>query len=85
MCNEYNNLTLISIGIPTNIGNALKKNPNIALQIRELVIMGVGSYITESNKNIFIKYSTNPINWYNEIIDNPPFDLLKDQMKEMNF
>jgi len=85
MCNENNNLTLISIGIPTNIGYAMKKNPKIALKIREVVIMGVGSFLTESNKDKFIKYSPNPKDWYNEINENPPFELPKNQNEGNEF
>ncbi len=85
MCNENNNLTLISIGIPTNIGYAMKKNPKIALKIRELVRMGVGSFLTESNKDKFIKYSPNPKDWYNEINENPPFELPKNQNEGNEF
>ena len=54
MCDKYKNLTLISIVIPTNIGYAIKKEPNIVNQINELVIMGVGSYLNQNYKNKFI-------------------------------
>jgi len=53
MCNEYKNLTLILIGIPKNIGCAIKKDPNIINQINELVII-VGSYLNQNYKNKFI-------------------------------
>lgn len=82
MCSENKDLTLISIGIPTNIGNALKINPKIAYQIKEIVIMGVGSYLTQLHKHKFIKYS---LNWDNKIEDDPPFELPKNEKEANNF
>ena len=41
---------IISIGIPTNIGLALKNSPEIIPLIKEIVIMGCGSSIEERKK-----------------------------------
>ena len=42
-----NEIKIISIGIPTNIGLALKNNPEIIPLIKEIIIMGCGSAIKE--------------------------------------
>ena len=46
-----NEVKIISIGIPTNIGLALKNSPEIIPLIKEIVIMGCGSSIEERKKN----------------------------------
>ena len=46
-----NQVKIISIGIPTNIGLALKNNKEIIPLIKEIIIMGCGSIIKE-NKSI---------------------------------
>ena len=43
---------IISIGIPTNIGLAIKNSPEIIPLIKEIVIMGCGSPIIDKNPNI---------------------------------
>ena len=45
-----NEVKIISIGIPTNIGLALKNAPEIIPLIKEIVIMGCGSEITEDKE-----------------------------------
>ena len=45
-----NEVKIISIGIPTNIGLALKNSPEIIPLIKEIVIMGCGSSIEERKK-----------------------------------
>ena len=85
ICLKNKDITLISIGIPTNIGNAIKKNPKIINNIKELIIMGGGSILTENNKNKFQKYSLNPKDWDNEIKIKPPFELPKEQNEGNNF
>ncbi len=85
ICLKNKDITLISIGIPTNIGNAIKNNPKIINNIKELIIMGGGSILTENNKNKFQKYSLNPKDWDNEIKIKPPFELPKEQNEGNNF
>ena len=48
--NNPNEVKIISIGIPTNIGLAIKNNPEIIPLIKEIVIMGCGSAIGEGRK-----------------------------------
>ena len=45
-----NEVKIISIGIPTNIGLALKNSPEIIPLIKEIVIMGCGSALPDKNK-----------------------------------
>ena len=45
-----NQVKIISIGIPTNIGLALKNNKEIIPLIKEIIIMGCGSIIKEDKK-----------------------------------
>ena len=45
-----NEIKIISIGIPTNIGLALKNHPEIIPLIKEIIIMGCGSVIQEDKK-----------------------------------
>ena len=42
-----NEIKIISIGIPTNIGLAIKNNPEIKSLIKEIIIMGCGSDVKE--------------------------------------
>lgn len=46
-----NQVKIISIGIPTNIGLALKNNKEIIPLIKEIVIMGCGSFIEKDDLN----------------------------------
>ena len=46
-----NQVKIISIGIPTNIGLALKNNKEIIPLIKEIVIMGCGSFIKKDDLN----------------------------------
>ena len=46
-----NEVKIVSIGIPTNIGLALKNSPEIIPLIKEIVIMGCGSPLPDKNKN----------------------------------
>ena len=50
-----NEVKIISIGIPTNIGLAIKNNPEIKSLIKEVIIMGCGSAVKEE------KVDYNPI------------------------
>ena len=45
-----NEIKIISIGIPTNIGLAIKNNPEIIPLIKEIVIMGCGSAVKNYEK-----------------------------------
>ena len=45
-----NEIKIISIGIPTNIGLAIKNNPEIIPLIKEIVIMGCGSAVINYEK-----------------------------------
>jgi len=62
-----NQVKIISIGIPTNIGLALSKNKEIIPLIKEIIIMGCGSFIDneikDGNLNDYIK-NGNKINLY---------------------
>ena len=40
-----NEIKIVSIGIPTNIGLAIKNNPEIISLIKEIIIMGCGSIV----------------------------------------
>jgi hypothetical protein len=84
-CLENENITLISIGIPTNIGNAIKKNNNIISKIKEIVIMGGGSYLTKSEEHKIGKYSLNPSDWDKKYIEKSPFELPKNEEEANNF
>ena len=84
-CLENENITLISIGIPTNIGNAIKKNNNIISKIKEIVIMGGGSYLTKSNEYKIGKYSLNPNDWDKNLNEKSPFELPKNEEEANNF
>ena len=67
MVKKYpNQVKIISIGIPTNIGLAIKNNKEIIPLIKEIIIMGCGSEIkTDSNYNIIDEIkSGNTINLY---------------------
>ena len=46
-----NQVKIISIGIPTNIGLALKNNKEIIPLIKEILIMGCGSFIKKDDLN----------------------------------
>jgi len=48
-----NEIKIISIGIPTNIGLAIKNNPEIIPLIKEIIIMGCGSSVEERTKKDF--------------------------------
>ena len=48
-----NEIKIISIGIPTNIGLAIKNNPEIIPLIKEIIIMGCGSSVEERIKKDF--------------------------------
>ena len=62
-----NQVKLVSIGIPTNIGLALSKNKEIIPLIKEIIIMGCGSFIKNDiksdNFNDYVK-NGNKINLY---------------------
>ena len=45
-----NQVKIISIGIPTNIGLALKNNKEIIPLIKEIIIMGCGSFINQDRQ-----------------------------------
>ena len=45
-----NEIKIISIGIPTNIGLAIKNNPEIIPLIKEIIIMGCGSAVKNYEK-----------------------------------
>jgi len=82
---QNKDIIIISIGIPTNIGNAIKKNPKISNQIKEIIIMGGGSILTKLNEDKFQKYSLNPNDWDKEIKIKPPFELPNDKNEIKNF
>ena len=62
-----NQVKIVSIGIPTNIGLALSKNKEIIPLIKEIIIMGCGSFITDEvesdNLNDYV-INGNKINLY---------------------
>lgn len=62
-----NQVKIVSIGIPTNIGLALSKNKEIIPLIKEIIIMGCGFFITDEvesdNLNDYV-INGNKINLY---------------------
>ena len=92
--NENPGLTLVSIGIPSNIGYTLKIYPEISEKINELVIMGCGSFFLEKNRLQIGHYSPTPSDWiksdddyYNSDKDYKKltFDLPKDKNEAIEF
>ncbi|OHT13856.1 hypothetical protein TRFO_15867 [Tritrichomonas foetus] len=73
-----NQVKILSIGIPTNIGLALKKRPDIAGLINEIVAMGGGGYIYDNPQGrAKISYYKQNEPWtedYNMKVE-PPFPL----------
>ena len=85
---EHPGLTIISIGIPTNIALALKSNPNLPSKIREIVLMGCGSYFTSTKKYQIGNYSPTSDLWdssYNNSKYDPPFKLPADDREANQF
>ena len=73
-----NEIKIVSIGIPTNIALALKRNPEISNLIKEIVVMGGGNYMTSPNcDNHFFKYDLDSKSWNNPKKVDPPFGLPK--------
>ena len=48
-----NEIKIVSIGIPTNIGLALKNSPEIIPLIKEIIIMGCGSIIKQERNEAY--------------------------------
>jgi len=72
---------IVSIGIPTNIGIALQKYPPLSDLLKEIVIMGGGSFV--HSPDVFFEYSTNHESWSSPKQINPPFGIpQKDQISE---
>lgn len=63
--NAYPNGTIkiISIGIMTNIALSFKHHPEIIPKIKEIVVMGGGSFITQSSSHMIGLYSTDKSTW----------------------
>ena len=93
--NEHPGLTLISIGIPSNIGYALKVYPDIPEKIDELVIMGCGSYLEKQKFYSIGHYSPTPVDWFksddcnnygnDEDYKKLPFDLPNNKKEALEF
>ena len=50
VCKQFpGEITIVSIGIPTNIALAFKRNPEVKSLIKEIIVMGGGSFIREGN------------------------------------
>ena len=81
--NENPGLTLISIGIPSNIGYALKIYPEISEKINELVIMGCGSYLIKQKYHSIGHYSPTPEDWFKS--DNYNLNNNDEDYKQLNF
>lgn len=52
-----NEISIISIGIPTNIGIAIRQHKEIIPMIKEIVMMGVGSIISYKDNNNINEFS----------------------------
>ena len=65
-----NEVTIISIGIPTNIAIAFKRCPAIIPLVKEIIIMGCGSFIREGKTKQanfpFLKTDMDPVDWLKE-------------------
>lgn len=60
-------IKIISIGIMTNIALSFKYHPEIIPKVKEMVVMGGGSFMTLADDHIFGKYSTDPKCWSRNI------------------
>ncbi|ELP84541.1 inosine-uridine preferring nucleoside hydrolase, putative [Entamoeba invadens IP1] len=74
---HFEELVIVSIGIPTNIARALTKYPEIEDKIAEIVVMGCGSEMLKSNERFFMKQSYDPKVWGKKQCP-PPFPLPTD-------
>lgn len=61
--NPCGTVKIISIGIMTNIALSFKTHPEIIPKIKEIVVMGGGSFITQSSSHMVGSYSTDKNAW----------------------
>lgn len=65
--NSIKTVTLISIGIMTNISLSFKLHPEIIPKIKEMIVMGCGSFMTKKSDHLISKYSTEKKYWDKDI------------------
>ncbi|KAK8835767.1 hypothetical protein M9Y10_040587 [Tritrichomonas musculus] len=65
--NQPGTVTIISIGIMTNIALAFQHHPEIVQKVKEIVVMGGGSFMTQADDHLVGQYTTNPKLWSRNI------------------
>ncbi|KAL7715661.1 Inosine-uridine preferring nucleoside hydrolase [Entamoeba marina] len=72
---QYEDLVILSIGIPTNIALAIETFPEIKGMIKEIVCMGCGSEMVERDSTRIQKQSYNKKDWEKSKPEKPMFGL----------
>ena len=76
-------VVIVSIGIPTNIAVALKRHPEMAPAVKEVVMMGMGSIMTKPKaENSFAAYRETEDQFDTPKPIPPPFELPTEDNKE---